>query len=105
MMSPPNHPNRDAEQPITPDELQLTPPPLKRSTSKRKNLIQLFVGAVAVLSIVLGFAIPGWQWLILIGAVLFCEAAFSVGAWLLERSNKGPGQNDFPPPPSGLVPM
>ena len=120
MMSPPDHPNRDdmvfqeamkrqrqldTEQFIAPDELELTP--FERSASNRKYRIQLFVGAAAVLMVVLGFVIPGWQWLIFVGAVLFFPAVFSVRAWFVEGwiptmfTNKGPGNNDSPPPPSG----
>src|SRR5205085_9925673 len=69
--------------------------------------LQLFVGAAAVLMIVLGFVIPAWQWFIFAGAVLFFAAAFSIRAWFVEGwmptmfANKGPGQNDSPPPPTG----
>lgn len=84
--------------------------PCKQKQGKRKPSkyrINLFVGAAAVLMIVLGFVIPGWQWLIFVGAVLFFAAAFSVRAWFVEGwiptmfANKGPGHNDSPPPPTG----
>src|SRR5438309_5644894 len=65
-----------------------------------KYRINLFVGAAAVLMIVLGFVIPAWQWLIFVGAVLFFAAAFSMRVWFVEGwiptmfANKGPGHND-----------
>jgi len=70
-----------------------------------KYRINLFVGAAAVLMIVLGVVLAGWHWLIFVGAVLFFAAAFSMRLWYVEGwiptlfANKGPGKNDVPPPP------
>ena len=80
------------------------PPPGRKRSPYRLHLL---IGAVGVLLIVLGFVIPGWQWLIFVGAVLFFAAAFTVRLWFVEGwiptlfANKGPGNDHLPPPPTG----
>jgi len=80
-----------------------TPVPERKRSPYRLHLL---IGAVGVLLIVLGFVIPGWQWLIFVGALLFFAAAFTLRLWFVEGwiptlfANKGTGNDHLPPPPT-----
>ena len=60
-------------------------PPTESSSHRKPSPYRLPVvlGAAGVILFVLGFIIPGWGWLALVGFLLFLGAAYSARVWIL----------------------
>mgnify|MGYP002404275163 CR=1 FL=1 len=69
--------------------------------------VLVFLGVAGVIMLVLGFIIPGWGWLALLGFLVIWAAALTfrvgfIGAWiptLFAETEKERDNKDFLPPP------